>query len=132
MSGYESVRIEFHKLHTDIPVRYKFLSKSIELGTDQVFEGTTAKLGGSGCLMNGKIPRLNWVPAILMGKVLLGVNLLLPSSDEPIKALCKVAWIEAMTEDSDRVVMGLQFMDISKESQDQITRYLIRSQITTR
>ncbi len=126
-----SVKIEFHKLQTDVPVRYKFFSKTLDIDTEQVFEGTTCKLGGNGCLLQGKLPSLSWIPALLMGKILIGVNLLLPSSATPPKALCKVAWIEAVAEGSDRCAIGVQFIDIPKECQDDITKYLIRMQITT-
>ncbi|MEM7260527.1 MAG: hypothetical protein AAF488_00955, partial [Planctomycetota bacterium] len=83
-----STRREFVRIQTDMPVRYKFLSKDVDLGTDQIFEGTTNCLSGGGLLLSGRLPSLNWIPALLMGKIHLGVNLLLPSSDDPVKALC--------------------------------------------
>ncbi|MCI0650326.1 MAG: PilZ domain-containing protein [Planctomycetes bacterium] len=126
-----SSRVEFHRLNTDIPVRYKFLSKTIDLGTDQIYEGTTCRLSGGGCLLVGKVPSLNWIPALLMGKILVGVNVLLPQQEAPVKALCRVSWIEAISEGSDRLTFGIQFVDIPKEGQDLITKYLIKSQMTT-
>ena len=126
-----SARVEFTRLHTEVPIRYKFLSKTIDLGTEQIFEGTTAKLGGVGCLLTGRIPSFNWIPALLLGKIMIGVNMLLPSSDEPIKALCKVLWIEAMSEGSDRCTLGIEFVDIPKDCEDSITKYLIKTQMTT-
>ena len=125
-----SVRIEFHKLHTDLSIRYKFLSKTIDLGTDHIFEGTTCRLGSKGCLLTGKIPSLNWIPAMLQGKILMGLNMLIPSADTPIKALAKVMWVEAMSEGSDRLTLGIEFVDIPKECEDVITKYLIKSQMT--
>jgi c-di-GMP-binding flagellar brake protein YcgR len=126
---YHSQRREFVHTNTDIPIRYKFLSKEIELDNEAIFEGTTSNLAGGGCLLVGKIPSFNWIPAILMGKIRLGINMLLPSVDRPVKSLCKVAWIEEIPENRERVVMGLRFEDITKEDQDQVMKYLIRTQM---
>ena len=60
----------------------------------------------------------------------MGVNILLPSLDAPIKALTRVAWIEAFQKGSDKCAMGLRFKEISKENQDEILKYIIKAQIT--
>ena len=83
----------FVKIRTDIPVRYKFLSKTIDLADENIYEGTTAQISGHGLFLTGKIPSVSWIPGLLMGKILLGMNLLLPSLDEPVKALSRVAWV---------------------------------------
>ena len=121
---YDSERRVFVRVNTDIPLRYKFLSKVLDLGTDQIYEGTTSNIAGGGCLLHGKVPSLNWIPALLMGKIQLGINLLLPSMDVPVKALCRISWIEAIQEGSDRLVMGLKYLDIQKEMQDEIREKL--------
>ena len=122
-----SGRKDFARLPMDIPVRYKFLCKVMELDCDQVFEGTTRNLSGEGCLMIGKIPSMSWIPGLLMKKILIGANVLLPSIDIPIKALARLSWIEELTEGSDRCVMGLRFDEITKENQDDIMKYIIKS-----
>lgn len=127
---FNSNKREFVTINTDVPVRYKFLSKVLELDVDQIFEGTTNCLSSSGCLLQGRIPSLNWIPALLMGKIHLGINLLLPSSDHPIKALCSTSWIEEIPEGTDRCVLGLKFMNLDKDMEDQILRYLIKAQMT--
>lgn len=127
---FNSNKREFVQINTDIPVRYKFLSKTIELGVDEIFEGTTNCLSGGGCLLQGRIPSLNWIPALLMGKIHLGINLLLPSSDLPIKVLCGTGWIEEIPEGSDRCVLGLKFAELDKEMEDQVLKYLIKAQMT--
>ncbi|MFN0059513.1 MAG: PilZ domain-containing protein [Planctomycetota bacterium] len=125
-----SARREFIKINTDVPVRYKFLSKDLDLGADQIFEGTTTCFSGGGLLLQGRIPSMNWIAALLMDKIQLGVNILLPSCDQPIKALCRVSWIEAIPEGSDRCSIGLDFENIEKDMQDQVLKYLIKSQMT--
>ncbi len=126
---YETERRDFVRIHTDIPVRYKFLSRSIPLDSEGVFEGTTSNLSGSGLLLVGKIPGMSWIPGLLMGEILVGVNILLPLLDVPVKALCRVGWIEAFSKGSEKCAMGLRFQEISKESQDEILKYVIKAQI---
>ncbi|MGQ9592607.1 MAG: PilZ domain-containing protein [Planctomycetota bacterium] len=126
---YESEKREFVRIHTDIPVRYKFLSRSIPLESEGVFEGTTSNLSGSGLLLVGKIPGMSWIPGLLMGEILIGVNILLPLLDVPVKALARIAWIEAFSKGSEKCAMGLRFQEISKESQDEILKYVIKAQI---
>ncbi len=47
---YESERKEFVKTGTEIPVRYKFLSREVDLGETGVFEGTTSRISSAGFL----------------------------------------------------------------------------------
>jgi len=127
---YETEKREFVRIHTDIPVRYKFLSRSIPLDSEGIYEGTTANVSGSGLLLVGKLPGMSWIPGLLMGEILIGANILLPLLDMPIKALARVAWIEAFQKGSDKCAMGLRFKEISKENQDEILKYIIKAQIT--
>ena len=126
---YESEKRDFVRLQTDVPVRYKFLSKAIPLEAEGVYEGTTANLSGSGLLLVGKIPGMSWIPGLLMGEILLGINILLPHLDAPVKSLTKVGWIEAFEKGSDKCAMGLRHQDITKESQDELLKYIIKAQI---
>lgn len=127
---YESEKRDFVRIHTDIPVRYKFLSRSIPLEAEGIYEGTTSNLSGSGLLLVGRIPGMSWIPGLLMSDILIGANILLPLMDAPIKALCRVAWMEAFEKGSDKCAMGLRFKEISKENQDDILKYIIKAQIT--
>ena len=125
---YESERREFVRIKIDIPIRYKFLSKSVEV-TDEVFEGTTGDLGGGGILMLGRIPNPGWYVGLLTQQIVVGVNLMLPAAVEPIKALCRVSWIEANETESGRVAMGLKFKEISRDSLDEIFKFVIKAQL---
>ena len=127
---YETEKREFVRIHTDIPVRYKFLSRAIPLDSEGIYEGTTSNLSGSGLLLLGKIPGMTWIPGLLMGEILIGVNILLPMLDAPIKGLTRVGWVEAFQKGSDKCAMGLRFKEISKENQDEILKYIIKAQIT--
>jgi len=129
-SQLQPERRQFVRLATDIPIRYKFLSRVIDLGTDAIHEGRTGNISAGGCLMIGKVPNMNWIPALLMGKILIGVNLLLPSADEPLKALSVVTWMEAFKDPGDPVTFGVAFNDLAKKYQDDIMKFIIRSQMT--
>ena len=126
---YESEKREFVRIHTDIPVRYKFLSKVVPIESEGVFEGSTANLSGAGLLLVGRIPGMSWIPGLLMGEIVIGVNILLPHLDSPVKALTKVSWIESFPKGSEKCAMGLRYQDIEKEHQDEILRYIIKAQI---
>lgn len=131
MSTYYAIeKRDFVKVQTDLPVRYKFLSQTIPIDSEGIFEGTTCHLSASGCLLLGKLPGMSWIPGLLMGEILVGINILLPSVDAPIKALARVAWMEAFEKGSDRCGMGLRFKEIAKEMQDEILKYIIKAQIT--
>ncbi len=125
--SFETERREFVRIKVDLPVRYKFLSKVVEV-PDEVFEGMTGNLGGGGLLLVGKIPDPAWFADLLMQRIVVGVNLLLPSTDQPIKALCRCAWLEA-PEGGHRVAMGLRFKEITREQLDEIFRYVIKAQL---
>ena len=126
---YLTEKREFVRIHTDIPIRFKFLSKSVEIDGKAIHEGITTNLSGSGLLLLGKLPSVTWIPALLMEEIIIGVNMLLPALDHPIKALGRVAWIEAFQKGSERCAMGVRYKEISKLHQDEILKYIIKSQI---
>ena len=126
---YVTEKRDFVRLHTDIPIRYKFLSKTIDIG-EEVHEGVTTNLNASGLLLVGRVPSISWIPALLMEEIIIGLNLLLPSLEVPIKALSKESWIESFPRGTDRCALGLSFNEISKPQQDEILKYIIKAQIS--
>lgn len=126
---YVTEKRDFVRIHTDIPIRYKFLSKTIDIG-EEVHEGVTTNLSASGLLLVGRVPSISWIPALLMEEIIIGLNLLLPSLEVPIKALSKVSWIESFPRGTDRCALGLSFNEISKPQQDEILKYIIKAQIS--
>ncbi len=127
--GYESERREFVRVRASLSVRYKFLRQSGEDIDEKVYEGVTQNLSGGGLLLTGKIPDLGWIPDLLMQKIVIGVNIIFPDSPEPIKALTRVAWAEAFEEGSGKCAFGLMFREITKEAQDKIFRFIIKSKM---
>ena len=120
----------FVKVSVDVPVRYKFLSKTIEVKDKEVHEGHTNNVSGSGLVLIAKIPDGETLTRLLTNELLAGLNILLPSQDETIKALARLTFIEAMPEMPGKCGLSLKFLDMPKENSDQILRYTIRAQIT--
>lgn len=124
--GYQ--KREFVRVNVSLPVRYKFLSPHCEKKDDRVYEGTTANISAGGLLLNGALPGNDWVVDLLLYRVVIGLNLLLPDSEESLKALARVAWVESLTAQG-QCAMGLLFKEIERESQDRIVQFIIRSQM---
>lgn len=118
------------KLRTPAELRYKFLSKTRQdPEQEQIYEGTSQSLSAQGCLLQARIPRLDWLSDLLTHKMLLGVNLLLPSDPEPVKALGEVSWIEKIDEESGRCLMGVSFRDIQPADRNRIFAFQVKAQL---
>lgn len=118
------------RVKAEIVVRYKFLSKTRnEPELETIHEGRTANVGGGGLLLSGPIPKLEWIPDLLLQRMAVGCNLFIPTSDIPLKLLTRVAWIESVDEDSQTFALGLKFREITSQDQDAIFRFIIRSQM---
>lgn len=120
----------FVKVSIDVPVRYKFLSKTVKLKDVEVHVGHTNNISGSGLVLVARIPDGEILSHLLTNEIFVGLNILLPSDDEPIKALAGVGWIEVLPEVPGKCGIGLRFLDMPKEDSDRIFRYTIRAQIT--
>lgn len=130
MSAFESERRQFTRIRKAIEVHYKFLSvdeKHADL--ERIWEGTSTNLSSGGLLLTGVIPQLDWLPMLLSGRMQIGVNLILPTSDAPIKALCRVAWIEGFEENTKTASMGMVFQEIASDHLESVVHYIIRTQI---
>lgn len=130
MTAFESEKREFTRVRVAVPVKYKFLSHELEHpDLEKIWDGETANLSGGGMLLRGKIPDLNWLPSLLTGKMKMGVNLILPTFDLPVKALTRVAWIEGLEEGTQKALLGLRYVEITKTAQDEILKYIIKTQM---
>jgi c-di-GMP-binding flagellar brake protein YcgR len=125
-----SGRRNFVKVSVDVPVRYKFLSKTMQVPDREVHEGATNNLSGTGLVLLAKIPDGETLVHLLTNEILVGLNIQLPSQGEPIKALGTVSFIEATPELPGKCGLNVRFLDMPKEDSDQILRYTIRAQIT--
>ena len=127
---HQQERREFFRVKLEVPVRYKFLSKFRQApALTTIHEGATSNISAGGLFLVGHIPDLTWIPDLLMQKMVIGLNLLLPTSEVPIKALARVAWLETLDEATQKCGMGLKFKEISAEDKDKIFQFVIKSQM---
>jgi len=129
-ADFEYEKRQFIRLPLAVPVRYKFLSREMSVeGMGTIHEGVSQNLGAGGLLLRGKLPDPGWLSQLLTRKMYVGVNVMLPNSERPVKALCRVSWSSAIENEQGLVVMGLEFKEITSEDQDIITQYIIRAQM---
>ncbi len=122
----------FANVHTEVPVRYKFVSKTIPLKDDTVHVGRSKDFSSAGIAVVGKCPDDPLLGYLIRGEVFVGLNIVLPNREEPVKVLGRLIWLEVDEEAQGRCRMGLRFVEIDKESKDALVRFSIRSQITRR
>ncbi len=127
MPPSESDRREYPRLKRSIAVRYKFLSSTVkDAAMDRVCDGVTQNISIGGMMLTGPIPRLDWVKDLLIGRMDIGVNLLIPGIDVPTKFLTKVAWIEATDEEAMNIRLGLRILEIPSDHRRMLSDFLIR------
>ncbi|KAF0243247.1 MAG: hypothetical protein FD180_3512 [Planctomycetota bacterium] len=118
------------KLRTPIEVRFKFLSKTRQdVEQEQIYDGVAPAISAQGCVVSGRIPRLDWLPDLLTQKMMLGINLLLPNDPDPIKALGEVGWIEKIDEATGKCQVGVTFKDIQPADRNKIFAHQVKAQL---
>ncbi len=125
----ENVRQEqrkFVRVPSSLPVKYKFISSSPEFKDDRVHEGRTDNIGGGGMLLTGQVPSVDWITELLMEKILIAMTLELPSGDS-VKVIARVAWLEAIDQNTEVCQLGLTFKEITAENRDKILDLVIRA-----
>ncbi|MFA5794574.1 MAG: PilZ domain-containing protein [Candidatus Brocadiia bacterium] len=129
-SFFDQDRREYVRVRADIPVRYKFLAKHIQdPKIEDIYQGVTNNISGGGILLCGVVPDIGWLSDLLMQRIVIGVNFVLPGDQEVIKALTRVSWIDAMDENSKKCQMGLKFKEVTSLDRDKIFKFIIRSQL---
>lgn len=130
MGAFDSERREFIRISVSVPVRYRFLCEEMDHPElTMMWDGDTSNLSGGGLLLRARIPDYDWLPSLLGGRMQVGVNLILPECDLPVKALARVAWIEGLDETSGVAMLGLVFREITRDAQDEVLRYVIQTRM---
>jgi hypothetical protein len=129
-NSFDFERRQFIRLPLAVPVRYKFLSRELRnQDMDVVHEGITKNIGAGGLLLRGRLPDPSWLSKLLTKKMYVGVNIMLPKYERPVKALSRVIWASSVQNESGMIIMGLEFQEITNKDRDLITQYIIRAQM---
>ncbi|MHC4548906.1 MAG: PilZ domain-containing protein [Planctomycetota bacterium] len=129
-ASFDFERRQFIRLPLAVPVRYKFLSREMRgEDMDTVHEGISQNIGAGGLLLRGKLPDSSWLSKLLTRKMYIGVNVMLPNYERPVKALTRVIWASSVQSETGLLVMGLEFQEITNKDRDLITQYIIRAQM---
>ena len=129
-TSFDFERRQFIRLPLAVPVRYKFLSREMRgEDMDTVHEGVSQNVGAGGLLLRGKLPDVAWLSKLLTRKMYVGINVMLPNIERPVKALTRVIWASSVQVDNGMIVMGLEFQEITNKDRDLITQYIIRAQM---
>jgi hypothetical protein len=123
-----AARIKFRPSE-NLEVRYKFLSHLDEYQCDKIFPGLIHNLSKGGALFTGPIPGQEWLPRLGEGRILIGLNLVVPENTRPIKALASLRWCRPNAPNYD---LGVQFEQLEPEHRALLAKFLIGVQIRTR
>jgi c-di-GMP-binding flagellar brake protein YcgR len=130
VGAFDSERREFVRISVAIPVRYRFLCDEFDHPElSKMREGDTSNLSGGGLLLRATIPDLDWLPYLLSGRMRVGVNLVIPDCEMPVKALARVAWVEGLDEETAEASLGLVFREITRDARDEVLRYVIETRL---
>jgi len=129
-TSFDFERRQFIRLPLAVPVRYKFLSREIaQKDMEIVYEGLSQNVGAGGLLLRGKLPDPAWLSKLLTRRMFVGINIMLPNAERPVKALTRVIWSSSVQDDQGHLVMGLEFQEITAKDRDLLTQYIIRAQM---
>ncbi|MFH0888210.1 MAG: PilZ domain-containing protein [Planctomycetota bacterium] len=129
-SLFDSERRGYIRIKNELTVRYKFISSTIsDSRLNEIYTGTTTNISGGGIMISGVIPNSFWIPELLMQRIVIGLNFLLPQESEPIKTLTRVAWVETIDENTHLCLLGLKFKEITSQDTDKIFKFIIHNQL---
>ena len=113
MENYNSVenKRRFTRVGASLPLEYRDLRKSAELPKGSLLRNISE---GGVCFSSKEFMSLAC-------RLVLNINL--PNTTRPIKAISKVAWIRRVPS-TNQYEMGNQFLEITKEDRAQITNFV--------
>ena len=127
---YESEKREFVRMGVAVPVKYRFIQATGDVTVpEDYFDGETRNVGAGGILLVGPILEPKLVTELLLQKVVVGVRIFLPGADEPVEALARVAWLEAIDQEDNMCSLGLSFKEITSAARDTLFRFIISSRL---
>ena len=122
-------RREFVRIRVALQVRYAYVGADGNRLPPGLSEGVSTNLSAGGILIQARIPDLAWVVELLTQRLSVAVSIMVPTEMEPIKALARAAWVETVDPVTHRCNLGLTFKEITREDQDRLCRFVIKTQL---
>lgn len=123
----ESEKRQFVRVPVNVPVDYRFVRQDSDTPISvAMLNGHTINIGAGGLLLVGQIPDRDLIADLLMRKVVVALSIRLPRQ-QPIQALGRVAWVEAIDQTQMTCSIGLTFKEITAQSQDDLFRFIINA-----
>ena len=123
-------RREFIRVSQECTVEYRFAGSAPRLNPDEVHTGTTNNISGGGMKLTGALPNTDWIPHLLLGRVVLALTIHLPDLAEPVRAAARAARLEVADREKCTFIIGLRFREISPDDREKIIQFIIKSQIS--
>jgi len=135
--------MEFEKLYFEGPERRENVRIYLSASADFIFindersaelskqrSGEIKNISATGVLL--EIDELNetWKDGLFTGVIKIALEIKLPGLERPIRALARMVWLSKLwkeKESREKYVLGLNFVDITTQSQDLIKDYIIAS-----
>lgn len=124
---YHLEKRQFVRIPTALKVTYRLMSVSDKDAPQEVLTGETQNISAGGMLLQGHLPDPNLITELLMRRIVLLIKIEIPDSDQPLSALARVSWLDSIDVESGIFSLGLEFKEITKETQDQIIEYILKS-----
>lgn len=111
-----------------IDVQFKLLSKLSRFQDDTIYDGSLIDIDRQNAIVAGPLPDRSWIPALTDGKVLLGMNVFLPTSSVALKILTEVERVEPNPDGEPGAAEWLfvcNFREISPDHHRRMIRFIV-------
>ncbi|RMG12119.1 MAG: PilZ domain-containing protein [Planctomycetota bacterium] len=132
----KAARVKF-RISDKLEIRYKFLSHMEEFQCPTVFSGGVLNLSKGGALFVGPIPGPEWLPQLGQGLVLIGLNILVPDREKPLKVLSSLRWCRPAPPGFSKFgsgphyELGVRFEQLEGAHETALQKFLIGHQLRT-
>ena len=118
-------RRRFVRWHGELPSEFVIFSDMIIPDVPTKTEGTLRDLSATGLRAIIKNVYNTQEEGLASGAVKVGAVLRLRKSDQPVKAIGRVVWMQDKPEEPSTKIIGLEFSDITMVGQDAVRSFVI-------
>lgn len=120
-------RRSFGRLPVSLPISFSLFDTSESKKLTEIIYAHARNISAGGLLIETEQIPLQWVNALISGKVILNLRFKLPEFNDFIQSSAKVTWMARRKEVEQGVepfVMGVNFTEISPEDQNRINTFV--------